>query len=102
MNKEALEAITKFEEWSRDDIVLNHVRPEILMIKKELTPPTEKEVCEALSEHYGHEVIFRMNGFHVCMNGENFMVMIDKLKRKPHLLTLLGRFYEGLEDNETD
>lgn len=74
-------------------------------IKQALTPPTADEVCEALIKHIKREVTYRDKGFYiVCDNG---LYLITKIQSgghmvfdltytlPPHLITLIGRFYEG-------
>lgn len=70
-------------------------------IKKYLTPPTADEVCKALSEYLGYNVIY---GTHYTFVGENEIcwfehgrVVFNMYDLPPHLITLIGRFYEGLE-----
>ena len=63
--------------------------------------PTSEEVCEAMSEYYGVEVIYRKtDGFQVFRSrwndGEYGDIYLEELIKTPHLITLLGRFYEGL------
>ena len=78
------------------------------VIVKALKPPTAEEVCEALSEylkpHYIREVkvTFENNEFvffdrilvHYVGGHLWFNFPIDF---PPHLVTLIGRFYEGVE-----
>ena len=101
MSKE-LEALEVIKEWSgvRDiDISdLEHYK----YLEKALTPPTADEVCEALSEYYGKEVIYEKQfkefrkGFRVvAYPRENIYNEYDLLGIPPHLITLIGRFYEG-------
>ena len=67
-------------------------------------PPTEKEVCEALGEYLGAKVEYdRIQRTFVVSNGDGTWKTIDilyDLKDKPHLITLIGRFYEGKAHNE--
>jgi len=75
------------------------------IIKKALTPPTEEQVCEALSGYYcSARVIFIENEFMVddieeyheditkCNNAHNTYAIVVALP--PHLITMVGRFYE--------
>ncbi len=79
-------------------------------IEKALTPPTADEVCEALSEFYGKKVIYvadvkkfayeGVDGWQeICYFGKNFKgdVIRFSFRLPPHLITLIGRFYEAQE-----
>ena len=81
------------------------------ILKKSLTPPTADEVCEALSEFYGKKVIYvadvkkfayeGVDGWQeICYFGKNFKgdVIRFSFSLPPRLITLIGRFYEGLEE----
>lgn len=72
--------------------------------------PTADEVCKALSEYYNEEVLYdeRRQAFHfknswyivTFDNGYIQFAHHDYWKfdtKKPSLITLIGRFYEGLE-----
>ena len=89
------------------------------VINKSLTPPTEEEVCKALSEYYGGDKVVMTKQ---CWSSTNVDLRIMlKGKKKyhliayrnslskccniigflpPHLITLIGRFYEGLINND--
>ena len=83
-------------------------------IRKYVTPPTSEDVCEALSEWVGRDVKYNqdLNEFYYewRTNGEDGIAMIVgnslgkvKFYREtfiPHLITLIGRFYEEVENNE--
>ena len=73
------------------------------LIRKTLTPPTADEVCEALSEYLGEIIIFNSGSFmnergtaEVCAIGGLGLVHFNK-HLPPHLVTLIGRFYEGVQ-----
>ena len=80
--------------------------PQWKIIEQALTPPTEEEVCEALSEYYGFEVVHEGLDFipkiehdyyyEVVSVADNRIVFTAPLP--PHLVTMIGRFYEGLND----
>ena len=84
------------------------VRDYIKRTNKLLTPPTEEEVCEALSEYFRNdmkhceEVIFRQNKFIIVFESGGYSNVIDftrqLLEEAPYLITMIGRFYEGLSD----
>jgi hypothetical protein len=72
-------------------------------------PPTEKEVCEALSEYLGREVVFIKDVNKFAFNGfdgyEEICFFNGKLLRftqylPPRIITLIGRFYEKESERE--
>lgn len=81
------------------DVVLPHNKK----VEKELEElkryPTADEVCEALGEYYNKPCIYRDGYFLIkgldCAENLYQKVYIDHLKRKPNLITLIGRFYEN-------
>jgi len=89
---------------------------EISIVAKALTPPTAEEVCKALSEYLQREVKMDSdNTFYyteqrqigecdeiICGYGwenEHHTIAFE-FDLPPHLITLIGRFYEGLEELE--
>jgi len=71
-------------------------------IIKALTPPTEQEVCEALSEYSNKKVYYENGKFEVgkyepsiCYLQEDNIVWFNWFKLPPHIITMIGRFYEG-------
>jgi len=117
-SKEALEklstkqvAIELFNIVSNGKYDTNDLVPYFDRIDKALTEleeikryPTADEVCEALSEYFAKETIYDKQfkefrkGFRVVANPrENIYNEYDLLGLPPHLITLIGRFYEGLE-----
>jgi len=79
-------------------------------IEQALTPPTVDEVCDALSEwfkeKYKHvkEVIYRENHFVLSYDSGGFSSITDftvmLLNEAPHLITMIGRFYESESERE--
>lgn len=77
-------------------------------IKKVLTPPTADEVCIALNERYNNSVfqylkdnksfVFGYMLRPVCRLKEDKTIDWATNDLPPHLITLIGRFYEGLEE----
>lgn len=72
-------------------------------------PPTVEEVCEALSEQLKSTIVLRKNKhgftFNYAGTGKtiislNYNLLNIKAQLPPHLITLIGRFYEGLEVKE--
>ena len=108
MSKE-LEALKKVRNGSYDDYhstsFENIYSKEFDMLEQALTPPTEEEVCKALSEYYGFEVMYEDLDFFpkdtlrlsylycVVAMVDGCIDFADPLP--PHLITLIGRFYEG-------
>ena len=98
MNKE-LEALRKK--------ILKNCRCDIKCLEydnllKALTPPTEDEVCEALSEYSNKKVYYENGKFEVgkyepsiCYLQEDNIVWFNWFKLPPHIITMIGRFYEG-------
>jgi hypothetical protein len=91
--------------WKRDEetnkkqsIVLNALT-ELEELKRY---PTSEEVCEALSEYYHYEVEYSKRdmtfeselSWYACFKDGVIDFGGDKLP--PHLITLIGRFYEGV------
>ena len=73
-------------------------------LDKYLTPPTVDEVCEALSEYFNDKVIEMETTFYLPNKDFNSRIIVlmhydDNLNFKidlpPHLITLIGRFYEA-------
>ena len=108
MSKE-LEALEKLGEKERITGVKNACYlvdkikndSEFETVKQALTPPTVDEVCKALSEYLKEEIIYESTSFlykgsyaEVCalgnLNGVYFSTHLP-----PHLIALIGRFYEG-------
>ena len=79
-------------------------KDEYKLIEQALTPPTEEEVCKALSEYYGEKVFldksYKLVAFVVgergsivaYINGRNNLCL-NQLP--PHLVTLVSKFYEN-------
>ena len=81
---------------------------EISIVEKALTPPTAEKVCMALSEFVGREVSYTNKQFHyIIKNTQVLMFVTETYNNKtfslgvylpPHLITLIGRFYEGVTE----
>ena len=79
------------------------LKSELEALKK---PPTVDEVCKALSEllddnvilFYGDFVATKTNRVVVCKFDNN--EILTEISLPPNLITLIGRFYEGLEVEE--
>ena len=124
MSKE-LEALRNFiseceNDWKTqpnrlvDGAINSNVSKYMDSLKSILTPPTADEVCEALSKYMKEEVKYiphrlKKNGFYLVDSGI-YLVSLgydnqvnfscnDWIKFNtlpPSLITLIGRFYEGL------
>jgi len=80
------------------------------IVLKSLTPPTQEEVCRQLSEHTGREVIYlaEHNMFAIkCSNGNFELIKLHSNNEitfsfvytyTPSLITLIGRFYQGVKE----
>ena len=94
---EALEWLYNNKTWLNNNKV-----PEVVYetLKKALTPPTQEEVCAKLSEYLGEEVIYVANEFVYMKRITTFGIYGYKINiyLPPHLITLIGKFYEGLEE----
>lgn len=93
---------------------IQDVLKDISTIEKALTPPAAEEVCKALSEWLNKEVpdlwnynVYYSDGGFQYYNGEGFeeylveyyeedKTMTLSVFLPPHLVTLVGRFYEGV------
>ena len=105
MNKdlEALKTITQTNVAIDESVHVEAVR----VIEQALTPPTRNEVCKALSDYYKFKVdycdkaFFLTSGFtnvKFCVYEENGRVFInDSYAVPPHLITMIGKFYESVE-----
>jgi hypothetical protein len=84
----------------------------ISIIKQALTPPTAEEVCEALNDfiysldYDGNPKFMYSVGTKsfICTNGWGIYcdiygkIDVDFIPLPPHIITLLGRFYENIEE----
>ena len=118
--KKELEALNRIEHALCRGIQSINTLPLLLSdcndLKNYLTPPTADEVCEALSEYLERNVkMDRDNTFYyteqrqigecdeiICGYGwenEHHTIAFE-IDLPPHLITLIGRFYEGLEESK--
>ena len=116
--KEALEAIRK-ELQDRLEFPIN-LTPEYRLVSNALNeleslkkPPTVEEVCEALSQFYKEQVSYSNDRHNHHFYFEKHRLGIVMLQHEniefiqggyhktnnlpPHLITLIGRFYQSLE-----
>ena len=83
------------------------------IIEQALTPPTSKEVCEALSEYFNRKVVYKENYlkeffYEWAFNNNNGSFVIASMNDgkvtlneslSPCIVTLISRFYEGVVEN---
>ena len=110
MNKKALEAFKSLMERLSNNVTLSEwelcnkdMQTVEDFIEKALTPPTEEEVCKALSEFLETTVRYveKMKWFSerkrtlvwLQPNGNISVIVL----LPSHLIDLIGRFYEGVE-----
>ena len=107
MNKE-LEALDWIENiFEEHQVQLPDV--ELTLIREAITPPTADEVCLSIMKHYESKIVFynelakTFNEVHLTRNEEvvsnyaNGEVGINYNALPPHLITMIGKFYESLE-----
>lgn len=78
-------------------------------IEKSLTPPTADEVCKALSEYYKEKAFYNdtektfyfMGGKIAYPSAfDKCRFVLNNYSFPPSLITLIGRFYQGLEESK--
>ena len=101
------------DDGNYDKNVVEYVRKEYEIVKQALTPPSEEEVCKALSEHFAKNPQFN-NVVNIRFNKDAGIILIvwksggfshvldysHDMKDAPHLITMIGKFYEGEMNNE--
>ena len=102
-----LEALDRILDKTVDDYytVSEFVDEEDLnILKQALTPPTEEEMCKALSDYYGLMVRYddRNNLFQKYVGDGDWVPIniVNFRNHVPHLITLIGIFYEWRIKNE--
>lgn len=85
-----------------------HCATEIDILEQTLTPPTEEEVCEAISDYldfdfFDTKCVFKDNGFHEESYGELLEVLVDYrnniyfyVNLPPHIVEMIARFYKEM------
>ena len=102
---EALERILSYVKLDEYDYETRGVGDAERLIRKALTPPTADEVCMALSKEFGHTYYYdeELRDFW-CeeFDSDDHMQTwylsnepLNELVDYPHLVTFIGRFYEG-------
>ena len=105
MSKE-LEALKYFYTVSQNGNHPELVEDAYRILKDHLTPPTADEVCKALSDYFGFYYYYQ-DGYFYKSDGIKYIyplkvsgfteIQLYDGHLPPHLITLIGRFYEGLE-----
>ena len=97
-----LEALRRIE-TKLTNYLGNGMQDERIILQKALTPPTADEVCEALNEYLGCDVTFKDNVFWyktIIYDNEQWVrdISLKDLSndKRFDLITLIGRFYEGI------
>lgn len=84
--------------------------PNLWKLVEQATPPTEEEVCKALREELECKVFISTDNIiqirrneetkeNYCIELWDGQVDFDSITLPPKLITMIGRFYEGLNDN---
>ena len=110
-----LERIKNYAEIFEDKEEQKVILKQLDIIRTHLVPPTVDEVCKALSEHEKRNVVYndKTHEFYYLEYegkiGEYSQFITETygdglwslgVYLPPHLITLIGRFYEGLEVKE--
>ena len=92
-----------------DEHIIDGGKTDYDIIKQALTPPTAEEVCKVLSEYIQEPIIYVRTSFvneretaEVCglFGLDNYDLVDFNTPLPPHLITLIGRFYQGLEESK--
>ena len=90
----------------KDTYQYKEIKETLRACRVAITPPTADEVCEALNEYKDFDFVRYENysfysGDTICYLGfdgvDDEPLIIFNYELPPHLITLIGRFYEGLE-----
>ena len=92
----------------QESILKSRIKKLENLIEKALTPPTEQEVCEALSACAGKKIkylpltdenyeCFTDGKYHYFVNDIDCNEVIEWLPCPVYIMSLIGRFYERLE-----
>lgn len=103
MNKEEQALSCVIEELINQG-VKTKLNKELNILIQALTPPTEEEVCEALSEWTNETVIYdkeRKDFYYWFQENEKVYIADFKLNELSNkCITLIGRFYEKESERE--
>ena len=100
--KEIAQAREEYVSWVSYLLPIEQALTELEELKRY---PTADEVCKALGELIGDEVRFISGKFYYLHKGATSHFLdsgvraftLEQLLKVPHLIILIGRFYEGLE-----
>ena len=113
-----VECYSSWNCWSDEAQEMDEKQQEAYeLLIQALTPPTSDEVCKALSEELDLTILFNENDFYYYdedydedkIRTPYYIIEIPMYKDKsllyplihtplpPHLITLIGRFYEGIK-----
>jgi len=104
MSKSELEKVLEAWEEIRDEAEPCVASQVLAIIDEALIPPTQEKVCKAIQRYYGGEVVYEKNGFVLLGYEKPYLLaklVEDEIKfhskynLPPHLITLIGRFYES-------
>ena len=105
--KEALKLILEYVNLDEYDYETKGIRNAETLLRKALTPPTVDELCKALSEQLKQKVSYGAKQFYYTIENTECVMFVTETYGDglwsineylpPHLITLIGRFYEGLE-----
>ena len=102
--------MSKEDTLKRFNLMLDTLSLEdIEIINKALTTPTQEEVCRELSKYYKEEIVYNgHNEFHFknsyrrvnkVINDKGSLIYKIVEYLPPHLITMIGRFYEGRKED---
>ena len=108
MKKELEALINEIEDiWIEEEDTFLGSLPQIIKLREALATPTAEEVCKALSDEFGYEWSFTKGkkrftsakGKYVYIDYYTHLV-IFQIDLPPYLITLIGRFLEGVISND--
>ena len=86
--------------------IASNVSKYMYSLEQLLEPPTEQEVCEALSEHLGEKIVYEGFSLHNVNRSRGVCALKPKNKEieiyvelPVHLIIMIGRFYEKVINN---
>lgn len=88
------------------DDVFPIIRNAITELEELKRYPTADEVCKVLSDYFGNKILYQqkektfsyIGGQLVYQSSfDNNKIVVNSIAYSPCLITLIGRFYEGLE-----
>lgn len=71
---------------------------ELTLIRTYLTPPTQEEVCRQLSERTKLSVYYAYGKFMYHSDRHGSVLDLNELSHDD--ITLIGRFYQGVKEND--